>query len=114
VLDEYVARGHAAGLKVFASVNTHLVTEGDDAVAEPAHVVNTHPEWRTYAYRGGAPAMQTTADDPEGLWIDPQLPAARAYLVAVIADLAANYSIDGSRFVSTRTAPRTLAIACWA
>jgi uncharacterized lipoprotein YddW (UPF0748 family) len=95
VLEQYVTRGHAAGLKVFAYVNTHLVTEGAAVVTDPDHVVNTHPEWRTYAYRGGVPEMQTVADDPEGLWIDPALPAARAYLVGVIADIASNYAIDG-------------------
>lgn len=95
VLGEYVTRGHAAGLKVFAYVNTHLVTDGSDTAAAPTHVVNMHPDWRTYAYNGGTPHVQTTADDPEGLWLEPALPAVRSYLVDVSADIAANYEIDG-------------------
>jgi uncharacterized lipoprotein YddW (UPF0748 family) len=95
VLDEYVTRGHAAGMKVFAYVNTHLVTDGDDTAASPAHVLNTHPEWRTYAYNGGTPVVQTVAHDPEGAWLEPALPAVRGYLVDVISDIAANYDIDG-------------------
>lgn len=95
VLEEYVTRGHAAGLRVFAYVNTHLVTSGVDAVANPAHVVNVHPEWRTWAYRQGAPAVQTVADDSEGLWLEPALPAVREYLVDVVGDIADNYAIDG-------------------
>ncbi len=95
VLAEYVTRGHAAGLKVFAYVNTHLVTDGDDTAAAPTHVLNTHPEWRTYTYNGGVPVVQTTAHDPEGAWLEPALPAVRTYLVDVISDIAANYEIDG-------------------
>jgi uncharacterized lipoprotein YddW (UPF0748 family) len=94
-LGEFVTRGHAAGLKVFAYVNTHLVTDGDDEVADPTHVANTHPEWRTYAYNGGSPVVQTVAHDPEGLWLDAALPAARAYLADVVGDIASNYAIDG-------------------
>lgn len=95
VLAEYVTRGHAAGLKVFAYVNTHLVTDGDDTSPFPTHVLNTHPEWRTYAYNGGAPVIQTTAHDPEGAWLEPALPAVRSYLADVIGDIASHYDIDG-------------------
>jgi uncharacterized lipoprotein YddW (UPF0748 family) len=95
VLAEYVTRGHAAGLKVFAYVNTHLVTDGDDTAPAATHVLNTHPEWRTYAYNGGAPVLQTTAHDPEGAWLEPALPAVRTYLVDVIGDIASHYDVDG-------------------
>src|SRR5690606_17954163 len=95
VLAEYVTRGHAAGLRVFAYVNTHLVTDGDDTAAAPTHVLNTHPEWRTYAYNAGTPVVQTTAHDPEGAWLEPALPAVRRYLTDVISDIAVTYDIDG-------------------
>lgn len=95
VLEEYVTRGHAAGFKVFAYVNTHLVTDGDDTAPAPTHVLNTHPEWRTYAYNAGAPVVQTTAHDPEGAWLEPALPAVRDYIADVIGDIASNYDIDG-------------------
>jgi uncharacterized lipoprotein YddW (UPF0748 family) len=95
VLAEFVEHGHRRGLKVFAYVNTHLVTEGDDVVEASSHVVNTHPEWRTYAYNGGAPVVQTTAHDPEGLWLEPALPAVQRYLSDIVGDIASNYAIDG-------------------
>ncbi|MEM9194483.1 MAG: family 10 glycosylhydrolase [Myxococcota bacterium] len=95
VLAEMVERGHRAGLKVFAYVNTHLVTDGADSVASPNHVVNVHPEWRTYAYNGGAPVVQNTSHDPEGLWLDPALPEVRSYLADIAGDIATNYDIDG-------------------
>lgn len=95
VLEEVTTRGHAAGLAVFAYVNTHLVTSGVDVVADPQHVVNVHPEWRTWAYNGGMPVVQETMDDPEGLWLDPALPEVRAYTADIIGDIALNYAIDG-------------------
>ncbi|WP_157069807.1 family 10 glycosylhydrolase [Sandaracinus amylolyticus] len=95
VLAEFIARGHARGLKIFAYVNTHLVTEGAASPSDPGHVVNAHPEWRTYAYNGGAPVVQTPAHDPEGMWLEPALPDVREYLADVVGDIATNYEIDG-------------------
>lgn len=95
VLEEFTTRGHDAGLEVFAYVNTHLVTDGADAVPAAAHVVNTHPQWRTWAYNGGAPAVQTTLDDGEGLWLEPALVPVREYLADIAGDIALNYAIDG-------------------
>ena len=95
VLQEYVTRGHAAGLQVFAYVNTHLVTDGTDVMASSEHVVNTHPEWRTWAYHGGSPIVQTTLEDEEGLWLEPALPEVRSYLVDLVSDIAVNYDVDG-------------------
>jgi uncharacterized lipoprotein YddW (UPF0748 family) len=95
VLAEFVARGHERGLKVFAYVNTHLVTEGSASPTDPNHVVNAHPDWRTYAYNGGAPTVQTTAEDGEGLWLEPALPEVQRYLADIVGDIASNYAIDG-------------------
>ena len=95
VLAELIPRAHARGLKVFAYVNTHLVTEGAASPSDPGHVANAHPEWRTYAYNGGSPVVQTTAHDAEGLWLEPALPAVRRYLADIVGDIASNYEIDG-------------------
>jgi uncharacterized lipoprotein YddW (UPF0748 family) len=95
VLEEVTTRGHAAGLAVFAYVNTHLVTSSVDVIADPQHVVNTHPEWRTWAYNGGMPVVQETLDDPEGLWLEPALPEVREYNADIVGDIALNYDIDG-------------------
>ena len=95
VLDAFVELAHERGLKVFAYVNTHLVTDGADTAADPNHVVNAHPDWRTWAFGGGTPHVQTTADDEDGLWLEPALPEVRGYLEDVVGDIAANYAIDG-------------------
>lgn len=95
VLEEVVARGHAAGLKVFAYVNTMLVTEGSDTDPRPEHVLNVHPEWVTYEYNGGNPVPHTTATEIDGIWLDPALPEVRLYNAEICADIVMNYDVDG-------------------
>lgn len=95
VLEEFVTRGHDAGLQVYAYVNTHLVTDGADGSPEPTHVVNVRPELRTWAYNGGSPTVQTTAEDPEGLWLDPALQGTRTLVADIAGDIAINYDVDG-------------------
>lgn len=95
VLAEYVERGHRAGLRVFAYVNTHLVTDGSNTPTDPAHVIHAHPEWRTWAYAGGTPVVQDLTHDGEGLWLDPALPEVRRYLADIAGDIASNYDVDG-------------------
>jgi uncharacterized lipoprotein YddW (UPF0748 family) len=94
-LEEFTTRGHAAGMKVFAYVNTHLVTSGATPEDRPNHVINVHPEWRTYAYNGGDPVMQTPDHDGEGLWLDPALYQVRSYIAGIAGDIMMNYDCDG-------------------
>ncbi len=93
VLAEYTERGHAAGLAVFAYVNTHLVTEGSSLPTDPNHVVNRHPDWVTYEYGGGTPVQQRPGG--EGLWLDPALPQVSGYLADIAGDIMSNYDCDG-------------------
>lgn len=95
VLEQFVTHGHAAGLKVYAYVNTHLVTDGANSDARPNHVVNVHPDWITWAYNGGSPIPQTTATDSEGLWLEPALPEVRYYIADICGDIMMNYACDG-------------------
>ena len=95
VLEEFSTRGHNAGLKVFAYFNTHLVTSGVTEPTDPNHVVLAHPEWRTWAYNGGDPIVQTPVEDVEGLWLEPALPEVREYTADIVGDIALNYDIDG-------------------
>ncbi|MEQ8820118.1 MAG: family 10 glycosylhydrolase [Sumerlaeia bacterium] len=95
VLEEFTTRGQAAGLKVFAYVNTHLVTDGVDTDFRSNHVINTHPEWRTYFYNGGSPIVQTTTHNSSGLWLEAALPDVRVYLANIAGDIMMNYNCDG-------------------
>jgi len=91
VLQEFTERGHAAGMKVFAYVNTHLVT-GITPEDRPNHVVNRHPDWITYEYNGGDPIPQVPG---EGLWLEPALPQVTRYLARIAGDIMSNYDSDG-------------------
>ena len=80
-----VEEAHAAGMEIHAWVNVFKVRSAPTLPqSTPPHVSRLHPEW-TVGYRG------------EG-WLDPGLPAARAFLLSVFTDLAAHYDIDGINF----------------
>jgi uncharacterized lipoprotein YddW (UPF0748 family) len=95
VLQEFLTRGRVAGLEVIAYVNVFLVTDGKANESRPNHVAIAHPEWRTYAYNGGSPVIQTVALEDEGLWLDPALPEVRDYTAKICADIITNYDVDG-------------------
>ncbi len=95
VIEEFVNRGHAKGLKVFAYVNCFLVTDGKNTDPRSNHILNTHPDWVTYFYNSGSPIVQTITHDTEGKWIDPAIPAARTYVANICADIMKNYNCDG-------------------
>ncbi len=77
-----VTEAHARGLQLHAWFNPFraLIPNASGPVA-PSHVTRRHPEWiRKYA-------QQT--------WIDPGDPAARAFVLASILDVAKRYDVDG-------------------
>lgn len=77
-----VAEAHARGLQLHAWFNPFraLIPHSPGPMA-PSHVTRRHPEWiRKYA-------QQT--------WIDPGDPAARAFVLASILDVAKRYDVDG-------------------
>ncbi|MEO8680026.1 MAG: family 10 glycosylhydrolase [Vicinamibacterales bacterium] len=103
---------HAAGLRVHAWVSVNLVSSAASLPAAREHVIYRSPEWlmvpkelaaqmrtvdvRSPAYIGQlARWTRAHANDVEGLYTSPIVPAAADYTTAVIADLAKNYAIDG-------------------
>ncbi len=80
-LEFAIAEAHARGIELHAWVNPFraAVSAGEKLPAN--HVAKTHPEW---VRRFG-----------KQLWIDPGEPAARAYVIDVITDIARRYDVDG-------------------
>lgn len=76
-----VAEAHARGLELHAWVNPFRAAVSASGNLPPNHVAKKHPEW---VRRFG-----------KQLWIDPGEPAARAYVIDVITDIARRYDIDG-------------------
>ncbi|HXC24690.1 MAG TPA: family 10 glycosylhydrolase [Gemmatimonadaceae bacterium] len=77
-----VQEAHARGLQLHAWFNPFRATLSHfGGRASPEHVTRTHPGWiRRYGKQQ---------------WIDPGEPAARALVVATIADVVRRYDVDG-------------------
>ena len=80
-LEFAIAEAHARGLELHAWVNPFRAAVSASAKLPPNHVAQKHPEW---VRRFG-----------KQLWIDPGEPAARAYVIDVITDIAGRYAVDG-------------------
>jgi uncharacterized lipoprotein YddW (UPF0748 family) len=105
----------AAGIKVHAWVNVNLVSSAVQLPTAREHVVYRHPEWlmvprdiaqELVAVPSDSPAYVGTlarwtrqqSENVEGLYTSPVLPAAGAYLEAVVRDLVRRYRLDGIHF----------------
>jgi uncharacterized lipoprotein YddW (UPF0748 family) len=64
----------------------------DAATLDPAHVLVAHRDWLNVRADGG------TANVAGEMALEPGLPAVRQHLEAVVAELVANYKIDGVYF----------------
>jgi uncharacterized lipoprotein YddW (UPF0748 family) len=101
----------ARGLHVHAWVNANFVANAE-GVLPPGHLLLRHPEWlllpldlapRLLARAPGDPGVleevrahaQARPQRIEGLFADPAVPACRAHLVRVCADLAERYGVAG-------------------
>ncbi len=80
-LEFAISEAHARGLELHAWVNPFRAAVSADENLPPNHVAKEHPEW---VRRFG-----------KQLWIDPGEPAARAYVIDVITDIARCYEVDG-------------------
>ena len=77
-----IEEAHARGLQLHAWFNPFRATPARwGGRVDPNHVTRTHPDWiRPYG---------------KDKWIDPGEPAARAAVVATIADVVRRYDVDG-------------------
>jgi len=106
-----IARAREAGLRVHAWVNVNLVA-GLELPSAREHVVFRHPEWlmvpealagdlstvdpRSPEYLGRLSRFaRSRPNDVEGLYVSPAVPAAAAYTVGIVRDIAERYAVDG-------------------
>ena len=80
-LEFAIGEAHARGLELHAWVNPFRAALDAQESLPANHVARTHPEW---VRRFG-----------KQRWIDPGEPAARAYVIGVITEIARRYPIDG-------------------
>jgi uncharacterized lipoprotein YddW (UPF0748 family) len=103
---------HAANLRVHVWINVNLVASSATLPRSREHVALRHPEWlmapralastlratppRSPAYIGTlARWTRGQADQFEGLFVSPALPAAREYTTSVVREIVARYDVDG-------------------
>ena len=80
-LEFAITEAHARGLEVHAWVNPFRAAVSMNTKLPANHVAQEHPEW---VRRFG-----------QQLWIDPGDPAARDYVIGVIADIVRRYDVAG-------------------
>jgi uncharacterized lipoprotein YddW (UPF0748 family) len=102
---------HAAGIRVHAWIDVGLVSSAVQLPSSRAHVVNRHPEWlmvpralardlalidaRSQTYLDKLVRWTRAQSEVEGLYMTPVSEDAAAATVAVVADIAARYPVDG-------------------
>ena len=110
-LDTIITAARIAGLRVHAWVDVDLVSSAVELPASRSHLVYRHPDWlqvprplayelaridpRSPEYIGRLARWTRAADDVEGLYASPIVPAAADHTVAVIDDLVRRYPVDG-------------------
>ena len=82
-----VEQGHRAGLQVHAWVNTFILWSSSSPPIDPTHIFHLHPEW--FACSDGSRTR------PAGIYLSPELPQVKEYLLSVIKEIIENYPIDG-------------------
>lgn len=80
-LEFAINEAHARGIELHAWVNPFRAASSASAYLDERHVAKRHPEW---VRRFGAQ-----------LWVDPGEPAAREYVLGVLAEIVRRYDIDG-------------------
>ncbi|MHB9035209.1 MAG: glycoside hydrolase family 10 protein [Armatimonadota bacterium] len=106
-----VRRGHASGIQIHAWVNVCRIWRVKEPPADPAHMVNRHPEWLNKDYNGNSHAS-------DGMFMDPGVPEAREYVASLIADIAKRYDVDGIhldyiRYPGKQWGYSSAALACY-
>jgi uncharacterized lipoprotein YddW (UPF0748 family) len=76
-----IAEAHARGLELHAWVNPFRAAVSASETLPANHVAKKHPDWVRHFGKQ--------------LWIDPGEPAACAYVIDVITDIARRYDVDG-------------------
>ena len=106
-LEIAVREAHARGLELHAWLNA-LPGWGspmsrtaafcsllvDSRRGSPRHVLLAHPEW-VMTLRDGTPMDCFTSQEPEYAYLSPGIPAVRAHIARVAADVARRYTVDG-------------------
>ena len=90
-----IERAHAAGIEVHAWVTTLAIWGGSTDPTDPNHTFNVHGPDATGRDYWLMPSNTGEEDAAGAYYLDPGHPEAVDYTVAIYAELAANYDLDG-------------------
>ena len=86
MLLELIEIAHGLDLKVIPWFEFGFMAPADSALAA------RHPDWLTQKYDG---SLTTPEGDHQRVWLNPFHPEVQAFIKSLVAELAANYNIDG-------------------
>ncbi|MGB3294107.1 MAG: glycoside hydrolase family 10 protein [Phormidesmis sp.] len=86
MLRELIEIAHGLDLKVIPWFEFGFMAPADSALAA------RHPDWLTQKYDG---TLTTPEGDHQRVWLNPFHPEVQAFIKSLVAELAANYDIDG-------------------
>ena len=86
MLKEVIEISHSRGLKVIPWFEFGFMAPADSALAI------RHPDWLTQKVDG---TLTTPEGDHERVWLNPFHPEVQSFIAELVAELAANYDIDG-------------------
>lgn len=94
----WIDQAHARGIEVHAWVENFFV--GNDASVGAGPILSVHPDWAAVEYEDveavaadGEP--RPSSREPGYYFLDPAIPEAREYLLAVYREILIGYDIDG-------------------
>ena len=86
-----IEKAHAKGIRVCAWLVVYRVWRGSRPPADPKHIINQHPDWRSVNYDGKTEAG-------EGAYIDPGILEYREHFAKVCEDIVRRYAVDAIHF----------------
>lgn len=78
-------------IEVHAWVPVFVVTPHDLSKISKNHIYYTNPQWITVDING----KRMRANQHEGAFLDPGVPAVQQYMLGILCDIAKNYELDG-------------------
>nr|WP_297429543.1 family 10 glycosylhydrolase [uncultured Actinotalea sp.] len=91
----WIEEAHTRGIEIHPWVHTFFV--GSDAATDgPGPVLDVYPQWAAVEREDvGAAGPQPSSMEPGYYFVDPAVPEARAYVLALLEEVMTGYDVDG-------------------
>lgn len=91
----WIEEAHARGIEIHPWVHTFFV--GSEAATQgPGPILDVYPEWAAVEREDvGADGPRPSSMEPGYYFVDPAVPEARAYVLALLEEVMTGYDVDG-------------------